>query len=72
MSSVRGERWGERKAFDEMLKSADKTLPFIAGNRSTPRPVIHTGPSRGVVALARVKTRGYVPPKRPIGVRKPR
>jgi hypothetical protein len=71
-SLVRGERWGEaeRGAFEQMMQGAHKALPFIPGNRSNPRPVIHTGKWRGVVALARAKSRGYVPPKRPIGIRK--
>jgi hypothetical protein len=70
MSSMdRGERWGEadREAFGQMMKSADKTLPFIPGNRSNPRPVIRTGPSRGVVQLAKAKGR-YVPPRQPVGM----
>jgi hypothetical protein len=74
MSSIdRGERWGEadREGFQQMMQGAQKVLPFIPGNRSNPRPVIHTGPSRGVVQLAKAKGR-YVPPRRPIGVRKPK
>ena len=46
------------------MRSAQKVLPFIRGSRNPRRPVIRTGQFRGVVALDRVKARGYVPPRR--------
>jgi hypothetical protein len=75
MSSLsRGERWGEveRGAFDAMMQSATNTLPHHVGLRKKALPgVAQThGEWRGVKTLARVKSRGYVPPKRPIGTRK--
>jgi hypothetical protein len=55
------------ETFQQMMRSAVKTLPFIpAGNRSNPRPVIRTGPFRGVVALERAKAKRIVPPNRPV------
>jgi hypothetical protein len=59
-------------AFRQLMKSAAKTLPFIPGNRSNPRPVIRTGPSRGVVALERAKAKRIAPPKRPDRIRVPK
>ena len=70
MSSAQGARWGE--AFNEQMRSAQKALPHHVGLRKKALPQVTQtfGEWRGVVTLARAK--GRVPPKRPIGVRKPK
>jgi hypothetical protein len=58
-----------QEAFEQLIRSAARMLPFIRGSRNPRRPVFRTGQFRGVVQLARVKGR-YVPPRRPDRIRK--
>jgi hypothetical protein len=49
-------------AFEALMASAARVLPFVRGPRNAARPVIRSGPSRGVVALARAKAKRIAPP----------
>jgi hypothetical protein len=61
-------------AFQQLMKSAARTLPHHVGLRKKALPQVTQthGAWAGVVQLERAKAKRIVPPRRPTGVRKPK